>query len=243
MTTAEKKTREQEMAERFARDTAHHELTIAHDDGVYRHIKARSTKAGEGWCCWFEVVTWPGRLVITGDCGTYVFARLDDMFEFFRIGFDGRINPGYWAEKTPGGEGACKVYSEDVLRERLADWLADYEADYPAADADYEDRLAVWQKNARADLVPMPTPPERPTPAKIRRTIDSYDDYNGLSYNEDARGLLSELEDLGALSDAWEWNLTDWDWQFLWCCHAIVWAIAKYDAAKTGAPTLSTAGA
>ena len=52
----------------------------------------------------FDLITWPGHLCITGDCGTYVFRRLTDMFEFFRA--EGSrttkklaINPYYWGEK------------------------------------------------------------------------------------------------------------------------------------------------
>ena len=32
--------------------------------------------------------------------------------------------------------------------------------------------------------------------------------------------------------DVWEWDLTTWDWHFLWACHAIVWGIAQYDQHK-----------
>lgn len=229
----EKQSPEAAMAERFARDTADHELTVVHEDGLYRHVKARSAKKGQGWCCWFEVVTWPGRLVVTGDCGTYVFARIDDMFEFFRTGFDGRINPGYWSEKTPDAGASAKQYSEDVLREHLDSWLAEYEADYPEADADYEERLAAWCRGDRPDLTPMPKAPKRPTPTKVRAVIAEHEEYSGLAHKESARELLDELERAGALSDSWEWDLNDWDWQFLWCCHAIVWAIGRYDAAKS----------
>jgi hypothetical protein len=230
-TTTEKKSREQEMAERFARDTTNHELTVLKDEGLYRHVKARSTKPGEGWCCWFEVVTWPGRLVVTGDCGTFVFARETDMFAWFRMDA-GRINPGYWAEKTPDAGASAKQYSEDVLREHLDTWLAEYEADYPEADADYEERLAAWLESSRDHYTPMPKEPSTPTPTKVRKVITEHEEYYGLAHKESARELLDELERADALSDSWEWDLNDWDWQFLWCCHAIVWAIAQYDTTK-----------
>ncbi|MBM0203233.1 hypothetical protein JNW90_09015 [Micromonospora sp. STR1s_5] len=41
--------------------------------------------------------------------------------------------------------------------------------------------------------------------------------------------MLGELETAGVVSDTFEWDLTDWDWQYLWCCHAIVSAVALYD--------------
>jgi hypothetical protein len=230
----ETKDRIAEMAERFARDTANHELTIVHDDGVYRHVKARSTKSGEGWCCWFEVVTWPGALAIRGDCGSFQFARSEDMFAFFRL--DGRqINPGYWAEKTPGGERSLKTYSEDVLREHLDDWLADYESDYIAdypEDVDHDERQAAWQALPPAERGPMPAPPTMPTPTRLRKIIADHEETEGLDFAESARVLLDELEDLHVVEGTWEWDLNDWDWQYLWCCYAIVWAIAQYDTTK-----------
>lgn len=236
-TKTETKSREAEMAERFARDTANHELTVVHDDGVYRHIKARSTKAGEGWFCWFEVVTWPGALAIRGDCGSFQFARLDDMFEFFRL--DGReINPSYWAEKTPDGGRSLKKYSEDALRERLDDWLTDYERDYLIdfpEYADYKARVTAWEALPKPNLQPMPDPmaepPALPTPALLRTEIAEHEEEQGLYDVESARELLDHLEKRGVVDGTWEWDLTDWDWQYLWCCYAIVWAIAKYDDA------------
>jgi hypothetical protein len=36
--------------------------------------------------------------------------------------------------------------------------------------------------------------------------------------------------------DVWEWSFSDYEWQFLWACHAINWGIRQYDAAKTPAP-------
>ena len=47
-----------------------------------------------------------------------------------------------------------------------------------------------------------------------------------------ARELLEKLEALGVVSDIWEWDLRDYEWSFLWCCHAILLGIAQYDAAR-----------
>jgi hypothetical protein len=67
--------------------------------------------------------------MLTGDMGTWVFARLEDMFEFFRTD-KGGINASYWAEKLQngqhGGSDASKVYNGEVYRTRLIDSLDDY---------------------------------------------------------------------------------------------------------------------
>ena len=94
---------------KFVSDTDEHQMTILHDDGVYRHLRF---KAPGTRFYWFDLVTWPGHLSITGDMGAFTFARVQDMFTFF-YGHD--INPGYWGEKVIAGE--VKAYSEDVFRE------------------------------------------------------------------------------------------------------------------------------
>lgn len=86
-------------AERFLKDVAEHEMTIHLDQGLYRHV--RFNKPDRGWHLWFELVTWPGFLSITGDVGAYTFSRTADMFEFFRDDrSDLGVNLGYWGEKV-----------------------------------------------------------------------------------------------------------------------------------------------
>jgi hypothetical protein len=47
----------------------------------------------------------------------------------------------------------------------------------------------------------------------------------------EAHRLLQDFEHDGVrLYDTWEWSLREYDWQFLWCCWAIVWGIERYRA-------------
>lgn len=111
--------------ERFEADTAKHELTVLHNDGLYRHLRFRQPDTS---IYWFDVVTWPGNLTIRGDMGTFVFTRLEDMFEFFRG--DVGINPGYWGEKVTAGE--ITRYDEDYARQAAQEYLdewAEHEGD------------------------------------------------------------------------------------------------------------------
>jgi hypothetical protein len=82
-------------AERFAHDVREHQMTVLRAAGIDRHLNFR--KPGTG-CFGFDVITWPGALCIHGDCGTYVFERVPDMFTFFR-NRAADINPSYWAQK------------------------------------------------------------------------------------------------------------------------------------------------
>jgi hypothetical protein len=174
-----------------------HEMTVLHDDGLYRHLRFRSPDSG---FYWFDLITWPGNLTINGDAGTYTFARVTDMFEFFR-GERG-INPGYWAEKVPS-ETRTKVYSEDKFRQHVFEYAAD----------------AIRQGNAPKGLA-----------LAVRRQILENEE---IYYEDGARQALDAFEH-GACGwrfvDTWEWDLSDYEWSFLWCCHAIQWGIAQYDA-------------
>lgn len=108
------------------RDFANHELTIFHEDGVYRHL--RFARPGTSMYS-FSLVTWPGYLAIDGDLEGYVFSRTLDMIEFFAG--DGDINPHYWAQKITncGTRHATRVYSEDILKHRVSEALNWIECD------------------------------------------------------------------------------------------------------------------
>lgn len=85
----------------FIGDVRDHQMTIEMDQGVHRSI--RFGRPGSS-AYYFRLTTWPGRLSFSGDCGDYTFARLFDMFDFFRFAgpeyeSDDRINVGYWDEK------------------------------------------------------------------------------------------------------------------------------------------------
>lgn len=67
--------------ERFLKDVAKHEMTVIRDDGINRHLRFKNPNDSSYW---FDLITWPGTLCIDGDCGTYVFKRTPDMFQFFR---------------------------------------------------------------------------------------------------------------------------------------------------------------
>jgi hypothetical protein len=104
----------------FDRDVAEHQLTILHDDGLYRHLRCQRPNTEIGH---FDVITWPGHLHIGGNRDGFTFRRLPNMFEFFRpsAGWNlARINPDYWAEKITDGRERAKVYSSDLYEEAVS---------------------------------------------------------------------------------------------------------------------------
>jgi hypothetical protein len=187
------------MAARFAKETAKHEMTVLHDDGLYRHLRFR---APESSFYWYELVTWPGFLAVGGDVDHYVFSRVEDMFTFFR-GSKYGINPVYWSEKLQDGRERARRHSEDTFKQIVGDELKRR----PVPN------LSKEQREARAEL------------------LGRMGDGDG-QWAETAREMLADAEQAGLFSDTWEWNFTDWDWSFLWCCFAVVEGIAAYDRAQ-----------
>ena len=68
--------------QRFLDDVKNHQISIIKDDGLHRFIRF---KRPDSTSYWFDLITWPEFLCISGDCGTYVFSRTEDMFKFFRM--------------------------------------------------------------------------------------------------------------------------------------------------------------
>jgi hypothetical protein len=191
------------VADVFKADTADHQMTVLQDDGEYRHLRF-AEPGPNGWHCWFELVTWPGSLAIRGDHGSFVFSRVDDMFTFFRRPGGDTINPGYWAEKEQTGA-KTKGYSEDVFRKQVVDHFVDSVRNGEAPRG--------LGKALREDI------------------FDSY--AYDISFEEPAREALSDFSFKGyRFHDTWEWDFTDWDHHYLWCCHAVAWGIRQYDDAR-----------
>lgn len=244
---------ERRVARTFARDVTDHQMVVQLDQGLHKHLSFR--RRTDSWYCWFDLILAPGVLVITGDHGGHIFRRNMDMFRFFRShpGRPHRINPSYWAEKTPDGGESVKVYSEDVLRqvldEHLAEEVARRDAIQKELDEENERQLETWRDDLLAEGIAEDDPEawERPEPEKAedwpelvesRKLVDEateairdFDEDGLLGYEAGARDLLKELERIGLVSDTWEWDLSDWDYHFLWCLNAISWGIQQYDHA------------
>jgi hypothetical protein len=223
--------------ERFLSDVAKHQLTVLHDDGMYRHLRFMNPKSSFSW---FDLITWPGNLAIRGDHGGFMFARVEDMFTFFRAraGWNsGTINPGYWAEKLPDGGRSAETYSAELFNSQLDDQLAEYAKEYPALVGEFvSDRIAFdalpEQERWPQSRTGMRKPTEPKTPDELRELVTDYDNDGQLHYEAGARELLDELAGLGVVSNASEWDLRTYDFHYLWCCHAIQWGIGQYDAAR-----------
>lgn len=195
-------------------DLSRHEMRVVRDDGIHRHIRFRRPDSSPYW---FDLITWPGTLCINGDCGTYVFSRLDDMFEFFRTDRrDGklRINPGYWGEKLQAvaRHGGHTEFDEDrfdrVIKEHLVRWMRDHRI-MLTKDQRRELWDAVEDEVLRTD--------------SDRKQAAAYEFHH--SINGNVRSFRFE--------DFWEHDVERYTFHFIWCCYAIAWGIELYDSIKS----------
>lgn len=183
----------------FVRDTENHKMTVIRAEGVNRHLRFRQPGCSSYW---FDIITWPGVLCINGDMGTYVFARIEDMFEFFKVESERYpINPGYWGEKIlarPNHEGITE-FDEDEFAKVLKQIIAESEYDVESAlDALESDVLS---------QVSYGTP------------------------RDDAFALAADFEFEGEypFSDIWEYRCERFTFHYLWNCFAIQYAIRKFE--------------
>lgn len=193
---------------RFLQDVKNHKCTIIRDDGVDRHVRFRKP----GTICYgFDLITWPGHLCVTGDCGTYVFKRTFDMFEFFISGSSKKypINTGYWAEKllSVDRHGDVKRFSQEKFNK------------------------AVW-----ADFIEFAKHGEH-TPEKIREIRwEIEEDILNADNEHDAYNSLFSYSNHGfRFDDFFEHDCTEYTYHYVWNLFAIVWGIAKYEKTFTDA--------
>lgn len=238
---------ERSAAERFPRDTAKHEMTILHDDGLYRHLRFAQPKP-HSWSYWFDIVTWPGSLTIRGDIGeSYTFSRLPDMFEFFRSR-SGGIDPHYWAEKLDGGRRSVQEYDEDTFKDRVKEHAAEAiragSAPRGIGKAVREEILdseyLADENEARKLLDAFEFKVGYRAKCSCGATEDVASDADGILWglrhkwaSDGRHEVVTRRSEGFTFYDTWEWSFSDYSWGFLWACHAIVWGIGRYDAAKT----------
>jgi hypothetical protein len=204
--------------EQFSKEIAEHKLTIIRDDGVDRHIRCRRPRTG---AYGFDILTWGGHLLINGDMGSWLFARMPDMFEFFRsCGHHGKnypINPGYWSEKLLASdcrgrhEGGATEFSSEIFERRVKEYMIEH---------------------MRANMIGRRGESLR----EVRREFREDVEYEVIACAEDGEQIAIRAA-CGfhyrgdyPFEGFWETDCRSYRHHLIWCMHAIVWAIQQYDA-------------
>lgn len=206
----------------FKRDTANHTMKVHLNNDLYRHIEF--SKGGSS-IYRFDLITWPGCLTIHGDCGTFTFERLSDMFNFFRMKEHHKgelfINPHYWQEKlqagscSSGAKAISEQFSLQKFKKEVGDW---FNSRYPKGDK--------TTKTERQEVL---------QDIKTQILDAAEDEYSAV---QAIRDFDSELI---FFSDFWEVDYTEYKSNYLWCLYAIVWGISEFDkltnAGESATPT------
>jgi len=183
----------------FLKNVENHSMTIIRNDGVSRHLWF--SREGSR-IYYFQIITEPGFLMISGDCGTFVFERIRDMFEFFRMDESDfsrvkdrqlQINPRYWSEKVIDGGDRCYKYDAEKSEKSIREYLIERCED---SGEDVDELL------------------------------------NGVYFDDGEYNLANSImgnDELGY--DYLDCIMKSPSFEFIWCLRAIVWGIAQFDEA------------
>lgn len=124
------------------------------------------------------------------------------LHDMFRFFDEPQINPDYWGEKLLAQSG-YKVYSPELFRQLVTEAFTER-----AEDLDTAARAALWEQITAHVLS------QGEEEHSAREAVRDFN-YGGFEF-----------------VDSWEWSLHDFDSRYLWCCHAIRWAVEQYRTAK-----------
>ncbi|WP_210637156.1 hypothetical protein [Streptomyces sp. GESEQ-13] len=194
-----------DIAARFAS----HEMTVLHEDGLYRHLRfeghGESPHVGRYPSYPFELITWPYNLVVkAGWTFHFDIDATPDMFDLFRrTALTGQINPGYWSEKVRAGRDEIEGFDPDL-----------------------------FERQVKQHVVEAIRNGEAPRGIGVEVTRDIFE-WGDISHEAGARRELEYFNFQGwTFGETWEWKFCDFTPGFLHCCHAIRKGIDLFDAAR-----------
>ncbi|MFF0166726.1 hypothetical protein [Streptomyces prasinus] len=233
-----------EIAEHFKNDFAEATVKAQREDGLFRHIEFSAPKSMNR----LVLVTWPYNLLVAGSHGSFHFERFgqdtEDMFAWLR---GSRVNPDSWASKLVNGRRSVEEYDrarmEAQINERVAeairdDWAPDgLEA---AVREEILDSDLLDTKDTAFQLVSefqhgMKYRAECSCGASGNEgSYDSAASWKYFDHKADGKKHKVRIRETGGFDfdDFTEWNVDKLNYHFVYQCHAAVWAIAQYDAAR-----------
>jgi hypothetical protein len=206
----------------FLKDIERHTLTVVRDDGLHRQLWFGRPGTS---CMHFQIITWPGYLCYTGDMGTYVFKRLEDMLQFFRHEKRPNRKPyqidfRYWDEKVEAADKCDGIQEfspakfDRAVKDYVLEWVRDHRE-----ETTREERRDLWE-DVHQSIVDLDD--DRHGSRKLAAAYD----FSYFSHEVNTRRRF-RLDDFVS-----ERSFSEYTQRFLWCCHALAWGIEQYDNAK-----------
>jgi hypothetical protein len=190
-----------EIAARFSG----HQMTVLHEDGLYRHLRFEGTADSAFGRYPFELITWPYNLVVkAGWTFHFDIDATPDMLDLFRrTALKGQINPGYWQEKVRAGRDEIEGFDPNLFEQQVKRYVV---------------------HSIREGEAP------RGIGAEVTREIFEMGD---IFDESSARAALADFRYKGwDFGDLPEWDFSDFTPGFLHCCHAIRHGIDLWDASR-----------
>ena len=198
-------------------------LFILHDDGVYRHL--RLAKAIDSLMEGFDLITFPGALVFTGDYGDYTWKRIEDMAYFFsgeNTDFKTRTPDfSYWAEKLVA-EGMyasrkTRQFDDEGVRKEILARYVEYCDEHPEmSDAK---KIAIWERLDNEVLQPSDYSSSEACEFEMRNRLYDYSE-------NDRRGAPAILH------NTYDWGMHCLTDNYIWACYCVAWGLEQYHKQK-----------
>jgi hypothetical protein len=230
----------------FASDFAEATMAVRREDGLFRHIDWSAPKTMNR----LTLITWPHNLLVAGSHGSFHFERWGDDGEMLHL-FRER-NPiqrlTYWANRLANGWDSVREYDQ----ERLIHQVKDEVAVAVREGAPRGLRAAVREQILESDYLG----------SKDLAMQMVYDFEHGVTYRSECSCGASKdhdeqhpaytwelykhpvqrldgehkvtVREVGgfSFSDVGDWSIHKLNYHFVYQCHALVWAVAQYDAAR-----------
>lgn len=238
------------IARHFASDFAAAKLTVQREDGLFRHIEFSAPKSMNR----LIVVTWPYNLLVAGSHGSYHFERFgqdtEDMFDWLR-GI--RVDPDRWASKLVNGRDSVEEYDRSLMvaaiNERVDDAIAEDWAPEGLQGAVREEILGSHLLDAKDTAFQLISEFQHGMTYRSECSCGLSEDFKGqdsytsaatwefYKHKADGKKHKVKVRQTGGFDfdDFTEWNVDALNYHFVYQCHAAVWAIGQYDAARDNA--------
>jgi len=234
------------IAEHFKSDVPNHKITAQREDGPFRYLRFAAPKTS---MTVIELVTWPHNLVVAGSHGSFHFAHYaadrEDMFDAFR----GRVSPDHWARMLVNGRESVAEYNRSLfeaqVREYTREAIREGWAPRGVGKAVTEDVLQSGHLDDEGSATRVVAEFEYGVKERRECSCGATDDDAGRydrgvmwairheRENDKTHNVRTRRLEGFDFGDAWcDWNIHSLDYHYVWQCHAIVWAVTQYDAAR-----------